>query len=324
MSKFDEQYLDLCDKILREGERVVNYSDTTDTKRDPRTSLTMPNHLSQAKSASATIRIPHYFLEFDLQEEFPILTTKFVAFKSAVLEMLWIWQVQSNDVSWLTDRGVKIWNEWKIADDGTYQGRNINQIYHELHPHEPKIDFAGTIGTAYGWIADKYQLTQSLIETLKNAPANRRMVMSLWQNEWLPTAALPSCVWSNEWIVSGDRLNLMVHSRSNDAPLGLPFNITQYAVLCHLIAQSVGLNPGKLSFTINDAHIYENQIPGIKEQIRRRDDKLKQDGALFPAPRLWINPDVTDFFAFDHSRGLKDIRLENYQHQGKIAMPVTE
>lgn len=324
MSKFDDQYLDLCDKILREGERVVNYSDKTNTKRSTRATSTMPNHLSQAKQGSATIRIPHYVFEFDLQEEFPILTTKFVAFKSAALEMLWIWQVQSNRVEWLRERGVKIWNEWEIDSQGNYMGRNINQIFADLHPSEPQEDFAHTIGTAYGWIVNKYQLTQSLIETLKADPANRRMVMSLWQNEWLPTAALPSCVWSNEWIVSGDRLNIMVHSRSNDAPLGLPFNITQYAVLCHLIAQTVGLKPGKMTYTISDAHIYENQIDGIKEQIRRRDEKLKKDGALFPAPKLWINPEITDFFSFDNSKELKDIKLENYEHQGKIAMPVTE
>lgn len=312
MSKFDDQYLELCDKILTKGERVVNYKDKTNSTRSAKTSLTMPNHVSQAQSESATIRISHYFLEFDLQEEFPILTTKFVAFKSAVLEMLWIWQVQSNKVQWLRDRGVKIWNEWEVDKDGNYMGRHIGKEY------------AGTIGTAYGWIVNKYQLTQSLIETLKTDPSNRRMVMSLWQNEWLPTAALPSCVWSNEWIVTGDKLNLMVHSRSNDAPLGLPFNITQYAVLCHLIAQCVGLKPGKMSFTINDAHIYENQIDGIKEQLRRRDDKLAQDGSLYPAPKLWINPDITDFFKFDHSKELKDIKLIDYQHQGKIAMPVTE
>ena len=280
MSKFDDQYLELCNTILTEGERVVNYKDKTNSTRSKKASLTMPNHISQAKNGSATVRIPHYFLEFDLQEEFPILTTKFVAFKSAVLEMLWIWQVQSNNVKWLRDRGVKIWNEWEIDQNGDYMGRHIGKEY------------AGTIGTAYGWIVNKYQLTQSLIETLKTDPSNRRMVMSLWQNEWLPTAALPSCVWSNEWIVSGDKL--------------------------------MGLKPGKMSFTINDAHIYENQIDGIKEQLRRRDEKLSQDGELYPAPKLWINPDITDFFKFDHSKELKDIKLVNYQHQGKIAMPVTE
>lgn len=320
MSRFDEQYLDLCNKILTEGERVVNYKDKSDTARSKKTSLTMPNHIVQAKQESATIRIPHYTLEFDLQEEFPILTTKFVAFKTAVLEMLWIWQVQSNDVKWLHDRGVKIWNEWEVPEDGIYMGRDFKKLYKEKGLKENPI---GTIGTAYGWVVNRYQLTQSLIETLKTDQTNRRMVMSLWQNEWIPTATLPSCVWSNEWIVSGDRLNLMVHSRSNDAPLGLPFNISQYAVLLSLIAQTVGLKPGKMTFTINDAHIYENQIDGIKEQLKRRDDIIKERGKMYDAPKLWINPEVKDFFAFDNSKELKDIKLIDYQHQGKIAMPIT-
>ncbi len=320
MSRFDEQYLDLCNKILTEGERVVNYKDKSDTARSKKTSLTMPNHVVQAKQESATIRIPHYTLEFDLQEEFPILTTKFVAFKTAVLEMLWIWQVQSNDVKWLHNRGVKIWNEWEVPEDGVYMGRDFKKLYKEKGLKENPI---GTIGTAYGWVVNRYQLTQSLIETLKTDQTNRRMVMSLWQNEWIPTATLPSCVWSNEWIVSGDRLNLMVHSRSNDAPLGLPFNISQYAVLLSLIAQTVGLKPGKMTFTINDAHIYENQIDGIKEQLKRREDIIKERGKMYDAPKLWINPEVKDFFAFDNSKELKDIKLIDYQHQGKIAMPIT-
>lgn len=312
MSRFDEQYLDLCDKILREGERVVNYKDKTDTARSKRTSQTMPNHLIQAKQQSATIRLPHYFLEFDLEEEFPILTTKFVAFKTAVLEMLWIWQVQSNDVSWLTDRGVKIWNEWEVPADGVYMGRDFKKLYAEKGIKENPV---GTIGTAYGWVVNRYQLTQSLIETLKNDQTNRRMVMSLWQNEWIPTATLPSCVWSNEWIVSGGRLNLMVHSRSNDAPLGMPFNVSQYATLCYLLAQVTGLNPGKMTYVINNAHIYENQIDGIKEQMTRES---------FKAPTLWINPEIKDFYEFDNSKDLKDIRLDNYQNAGTIRMPVTE
>lgn len=320
MSRFDDQYLDLCDKILTKGERVVNYKDTTGKARSKNASVTMPNHLVQAKEKSATIRIPHHILEFDLQEEFPILTTKFVAFKTAVLEMLWIWQVQSNNVKWLHDRGVKIWNEWEVPESGVYMGRDFKKLYKEKDLKEDPI---GTIGTAYGWVVNRYQLTQSLIETLKNDQTNRRMVMSLWQNEWIPTATLPSCVWSNEWIVSGDKLNLMVHSRSNDAPLGLPFNITQYAVFLSLIAQTVGLKPGKMTFTINDAHIYENQIDGIKEQLRRRDEIIKERGKMYDAPKLWINPEVKDFFAFDNSKELKDIRLIDYQHQGKIAMPIT-
>jgi thymidylate synthase len=215
---------------------------------------------------------------------------------------------------------VKIWNEWEVPEDGVYMGRDFKKLYKEKGLKENPI---GTIGTAYGWVVNRYQLTQSLIETLKTDRTNRRMVMSLWQNEWIPTATLPSCVWSNEWIVSGDRLNLMVHSRSNDAPLGLPFNISQYAVFLSLIAQTVGLKPGKMTFTINDAHIYENQIDGIKEQLKRRDDIIKERGKMYDAPKLWINPEVKDFFAFDNSKELKDIKLIDYEHQGKIAMPIT-
>ncbi|MBQ3410129.1 thymidylate synthase [Candidatus Saccharibacteria bacterium] len=311
MARFDEQYLNLCERILRDGEKVVNYHTTGTEKRSNTTASTMPNHLAQAKEGATTIRIPHQIMQFDLSEEFPILTTKFVAFKAAVLEMLWIWQEQSNKVSWLQERGVKIWNEWEIDKNGDYMGRHIGKEY------------AGTIGTAYGWVVNRYQLTQSLIDTLKNDTTNRRMVMSLWQNEFLPTAALPSCVWSNEWIVTGDKLNVMVHSRSSDVPLGLPFNIAQYAVLCHLIAQSTGLKPGVLTFTINDAHIYENQIPGIEEQLRRRDEIFRKSGDFLPAPKLWVNPKVKDFFKFDNSRELRDIRLEDYQHQGKIKMAIT-
>ena len=151
------------------------------------------------------------------------------------------------------------------------------------------------------------------------------MIMSLWQNEWLKTAALPSCVWNTQWSVSENKkLNVIVTVRSNDVPLGMPFNVTQYAALLSLIAKVCNLEPGLMTYIINDAHIYENQIPGIEEQLRRRDEKLKKDGALFKAPKLYINPEITDFFKFDNSKELKDIQLIDYKHQGRIMMPVTE
>lgn len=306
MSKFDEQYLNLCERILRDGEKVVNYTHKTESSN-----TSMPNHLAQAETESATIRLPHQILEFDLSEELPVLTTKFTVFKAAVLEMLWIWQVQSNDVRWLQERGVKIWNEWEIDENGDYMGKHFGK------------EFAHTIGTAYGWIVNKYHLTQDLIETLKNDPGNRRMVLSLWQNEYLPTAALPSCVWSNEWNIVNGRVNLLVNSRSTDVPLGLPFNITQYATFLCMIAHCLNLKPGKMTFITNDAHIYENQVDGIREQLRRRDEKIAQDGKLFDAPKLWLNPEVHDFFEFDHSRELRDIKLLDYEHQGKLKMEIS-
>ena len=267
--------------------------------------------------------MPHEILKFDLEEEFPILTSKKVGFKSAVLEILWIYQVASNDVRWLKDRNVKIWNEWEISETGEYQGRNINEIFKKNHPSEKPENFAHTIGTAYGWIVNKYKLIENLIETLKNNPGNRRMVLSLWQNEWLETAALPSCVWNSQWNLIDGRLNLLVTSRSTDVPLGLPYNIVQYAVLCNLIAKTVGAKPGIFTFITNDAHIYENQIEGIKEQIKRYDEAIKNNSLPKP-PTLWINPEITDFYAFDNSRELKDIKLENYENLGVIKMPVTE
>ena len=321
MSKFDDQYIDLCKRILAEGEKITNYKKSD--SRSAKVAQAIPDHTAQGSSAAATIRLPHQVLSFDLSEEFPILTSKKVAFKTAVLEILWIYQQASNDVRWLQERGIKIWNEWEIAEDGSYQGRNLNEIFASKHPEEKPQNFAHTIGTAYGWIVKRYDLIRNLIETLKSNPGNRRMVLSLWQNEWLETAALPSCVWNSQWNVTDGRLNLLVTSRSSDVPLGLPFNVVQYAVLCHLIAQSVGVEPGQMTFITNDAHIYENQIEGIKEQIARY-DRAMADGTLPKAPKLWLNPEVKDFYQFDSSRELKDIKLEGYENLGVIKMPVTE
>ena len=321
MSKFDDQYIALCKKVLAHGEHITNYQSSD--QRSASVATAIPDHTAQGQSAAQTIRLPHQIMQFDLTEEFPILTTKKVGFKTAVLEILWIYQAASNDVRWLQDRGVKIWNEWEISASGEYQGRNINQIFATQHPTEPETDFAHTIGTAYGWVANRYHLIENLIETLKSAPGNRRMVLSLWQNEWLETAALPSCVWNSQWNLIDGRLNLLVTSRSTDIPLGLPFNIVQYAVLCHLIARTVGATPGQFTFITNDAHIYENQISGIREQISRY-DAATQSGTLPPPPRLWLNPDIHDFYDFDNSRALKDIKLEGYEHLGVIKMPITE
>lgn len=302
MTKFDDQYIDLCKRILEHGQKIQNYSGAHG-------SSAMPDHVAQ--NGTRTIRLPHQIMQFDLESEFPILTSKKVAFKTAVLEILWIFQEQSNDVRWLQERGIHIWDEWEIPEDGKYMGR-------EWDPKE----FAHTIGTAYGWIVRRYELTQNLIETLKNDPGNRRMVLSLWQNEYLPTAALPSCVWNSQWNITDGRLNILVTSRSSDVPLGLPFNIVQYATLCCMIASVIGAKPGQLTFVTNDAHIYENQVDGIREQIARY-EKAKADGTLPPAPKLWINPEIDDFFKFDNSKALSDVRLEGYENLGAIKMPIS-
>ncbi|MBR3228645.1 thymidylate synthase [Candidatus Saccharibacteria bacterium] len=321
MSKFDDQYIDLCRRILEQGEKITNYK--AQDNRSGATASAIPDHRAQASSGASTFRLPHQVMQFDLSEEFPILVSKKVGFKTAVLEILWIYQVASNDVRWLKDRGVKIWDEWEISESGEYQGRNINQIFKEKHPDLPEENFAHTIGTAYGWIVNRYDLIRNLIETLKSNPGNRRMVLSLWQNEWLETAALPSCVWNTQWNLIDGKLNLLVTSRSSDVPLGLPFNVVQYAVLCNLIARTVGAKPGQMTFITNDAHIYENQVDGIREQIARYDKAVKENN-LPEAPELFINPKIHDFYKYDNSRELKDIKLEGYKDLGVIKMPVTE
>ena len=300
MSKFDKEYLKLCKKILKEGIEVEN------------------------RTGINTIKIPGYEFEFDLGEEFPILTTKQLFFKNAITEMLWIYQAQSNDVRWLQERNNHIWDEWEIKEDGKwYATQMLPDENGKLVKTKVVKDFgnewAHTIGTAYGWIVKKYKLIDNLIDTIKNNPTDRRMIMSLWQNEWLKTAVLPSCVWSSEWDVTNGKLNLWVHQRSCDVPLGLPFNITQYSVLLYLIAHVTGLKPGKLFWSIKDAHIYVNQIEGIKEQIKRGDEL--ED---LPAPEIWINPDIKDFYEFDNSKELKDIKVLKYQHHGKINFPIAQ
>ena len=299
MSKFDKDYLTLCEKILNEGVEVEN------------------------RTGVNTVKIPGYFFEFDLEKEFPILTTKQVFFKNAITEMLWIYQEQSNDVRWLQERNNHIWDEWEIAEDGKWKAtQNVLENGHLVKKEivrEFDKKYAHTIGTAYGWIVKRYHLIDELIDKIKNNPTDRRMIMSLWQNEFLNTAVLPSCVWSSEWDVTDGKINLWVHQRSCDVPLGLPFNITQYAVLLSLIASVTGLKPGKMYWSIKDAHIYVNQIDGIKEQIRR--GKELED---LPAPTLWINPEIKDFYKFDNSKELKDIKIVNYKHHGKIEFKITQ
>ena len=253
----------------------------------------------------------------------------------------------------------------KIDDNGNVmtaksiiEGKNIKEAkYYGL-------EYANTIGTAYGYIVNRYQHTKNLIETIKNNPNDRRMVKSLWQDEFLRTAVLPSCVWSTEWDVTKNKINLMVHQRSCDVPLGLPFNITQYATLLKMIAQVTDKEPGTITYSIKDAHIYVNQLKGIKKQLERLEkynsfsklndnylESLKEtlleqqklfdknseeykeldsniriiDMILNPTkPELILNPSIKDFFEFDNSKDLKDIKVKNYKHMGTIKFPVAQ
>ena len=296
MSVWDKEYCKLLKEIVEHGVEVEN------------------------RTGINSVKIPAWHFELDLGKEFPILTTKQVFIRQAVLEMLWIYQAQSNDVRWLQERNVHIWDEWEVAEDGIWRATqrlpdgtvaNIEKNF--------GTQWAHTIGTAYGYIVKRYKLIDELISKLKSNPQDRRMLMSLWQNEFLDTAVLPSCVWSSEWDVTDGKLNAWVHQRSCDVPLGLPFNVTQYAVLLNMLAQVCGLEAGTLNWSIKDAHIYTNQLSGVKEQLERFETK----GDL-PAPKLWINPEVKDFYDFDNSIDCKDVKLVGYEHMGKISFPIAQ
>jgi thymidylate synthase len=277
---FDKQYCELLKKILEEGELFEN------------------------RTGVDTLSIPGGGYVFDVGNEFPILESKKIMLKNALSELLWIYQVQTNVVSWLRERGNNIWNEWEVDSDGIYR---IYESTTEEYDEDKEVnvydldgniiigmkaksniegknikaakyfgkEFAGTIGTAYGYIIKKYKRLDYVINALINNPHDRRMVISLWQDADLRTAVLPSCVWSNEYKVYKGTLNCFVDQRSADVPLGLPFNISQYAILMLLLAKVSGLQPGKLYYNIADAHIYVNQIDGIKKQLANYEKMLK-------------------------------------------------
>ena len=279
MSKFDNMYIELCEKILSEGK------------------------LHHNRTGVDTYRILGHTFLFDLSEEFPAFTLKPCSIRGPVTELFWFYKAQSNDVRWLRERGVTIWDEWEIDEDGIYRQGGNNREF--------GVEFAHTIGTAYGYIADKCQYPQKNIDMIINQPESRRNIIDFWQEEYLKTAVLPPCVYNCQFIVDGEQLNIRVTQRSCDVGLGLPYNITQYAAFLCLIAHVTGKKRGQMLYQITDCHIYENHIDGIKEQIARKDIAKK-------APELWINPEIKNFFDFDDSKEFKDIKYIGYEHCGKL------
>ena len=272
LTKYDYYYLSIANKILSEGEM-----------RDNRTGI-------------KAISLPHVCITIDLEEDgFPILASKFVGFKTAVKELLWIWQMQSNDVRKLQDMNVHIWDEWMQED--------------------------GTIGKAYGYQLAKYKQVDNLIKTIKEDPTSRRMITTLWNIEDLPEMALQPCAFQTLWNVNKGKLNCMLTIRSNDWFLGNPFNVAQYAALVHMIAQVTNYKPGRLTVCINDAHIYENHIPQIQEQLGLVDMNEMFETFItdrFCKPKLVLNEDIKDFYDFT----IDDIKLDGYIPGPKIKAKV--
>lgn len=216
---------------------------------------------------------------YDLSKEFPAITLRKTYVKSAIDELLWIWQKKSNNVH---DLKSHIWDSW--ADEN------------------------GSIGKAYGYqlgVKHKYKegmmdQVDRLIYDLKNNPYSRRMLTNIYVHQDLSEMNLYPCAYSMIFNVTGDRLNAILNQRSQDVLAANNWNVVQYAVLVHMLAQVTGFKPGELVHVIADAHIYDRHIPIVKELITR---------PTHPAPKFYMNPDVKDFYDFT----LDDFRIEDYE-----------
>ena len=261
-----KQYLDLLEHVLENGVRKTD------------------------RTGTGTVSVFGPQLRFDLQEGFPVLTTKKLHLKSIIYELLWFLKGDTN-VKYLQQHGVRIWNEWA----------NEN----------------GDLGPVYGaqwrnWNGENIDQISMVIDQIKNNPDSRRMIVTAWNPSVLPqsgktfaenvalgNAALPPChAWFQFYVANG-RLSLQMYQRSADIFLGVPFNIASYSLLLMMVAQVTGLEPGEFVHTFGDAHIYLNHLEQVKLQLTRAPRKL---------PKMILNPKVKSIFNFQ----FEDFTLEGY------------
>ncbi|WP_314149752.1 thymidylate synthase [uncultured Leifsonia sp.] len=229
-------------------------------------------------------------LRFDLADGFPLITTKRVHFKSIAYELLWFLRGESN-VGWLRENGVTIWDEW--------------------------ADERGELGPVYGvqwrsWPAPDgthIDQIQQVIDTLRTNPDSRRIIVSAWNVADIPDMALAPCHAFFQFYVADGKLSCQLYQRSADMFLGVPFNIASYALLTHMVAQQVGLQPGEFVWTGGDCHIYDNHVEQVTEQLTRDP---------FPAPRLRFARKPESIFDYRY----EDFVVEDYQHHPAIRAAV--
>lgn len=232
------------------------------------------------RTGTGTISCFGYQMRFDLQKGFPLLTTKKVHLKSIIHELLWFLAGDTN-VRYLQDNGVRIWNEWADPDG------SLGHIYGYQWRSWPAAD-----GTFVDQISE-------VVETLKNNPDSRRIIVSAWNVGDLKNMNLPPCHAFFQFYVADGKLSLQLYQRSADTFLGVPFNIASYALLTMMMAQVCGYEPGEFIHTFGDVHIYNNHLEQVREQLSRTPRQL---------PVMRINPEVNDIFKFKYD----DFKLEGY------------
>ena len=236
--------------------------------------------LKEDRTGTGTISVFGYQLRCNLEDGFPLLTTKKVHLKSIIYELLWFLRGDTN-VHWLQEHGVRIWNEW--ADENG----ELGPVYGHQWRSWPDYN-GGTI--------DQIAL---LIDQIKNNPNSRRHIVSAWNVAEVNNMALPPCHTLFQFYVADNRLSLQLYQRRADLFLGVPFNIASYALLLMMVAQVCGLKPGEFVHTFGDAHIYRNHFDQVREQLTREPRQL---------PVMRLNPEVNDLLDFTY----EDFTLEGY------------
>lgn len=242
------------------------------------------------RTGTGTRSVFGWQLRFDLNEGFPLLTTKKLHLRSIVHELLWFLRGETN-TAYLKENKVSIWDEW--------------------------ADEHGELGPVYGkqwrrWAAaDGREIDQMrwVVDEIKRNPDSRRLIVSAWNVADLPDMALMPCHTMFQFYVADGKLSCQLYQRSGDIFLGVPFNIASYALLTHMVAQATGLAVGDFVHTLGDAHLYSNHFDQAREQLSRQPR---------PLPRLALNPAVTDLFAFAYD----DIAIEDYDPLPAIKAPV--
>ncbi|MDE6360004.1 MAG: thymidylate synthase [Muribaculaceae bacterium] len=232
------------------------------------------------RTGTGTRSVFGYQMRFNLEEGFPLLTTKKLHLKSIIYELLWFLKGDTN-ARYLQDNGVRIWNEWADPDG------NLGHIYGYQWRSWPGYD---------GEFID--QITEA-VETIRHNPDSRRIIVSAWNVADLKRMNLPPCHAFFQFYVADGRLSLQLYQRSADTFLGVPFNIASYALLTMMMAQVCGLRPGDFIHTLGDAHIYNNHFGQVEEQLSRTPRAL---------PVMKINPEVKSIFDFKY----EDFTLEGY------------
>lgn len=247
-------------------------------------------HRKTDRTGTGTLSVFGHQSRYDLAAGFPLLTTKKVHLKSIIHELLWFLQGSTN-VRYLQENGVSIWDEWARED--------------------------GELGPVYGYqwrswpTPDGQHIDQisQLLQQLRSNPDSRRMIVSAWNVGQIDQMALPPCHAFFQFYVAEGRLSCQLYQRSADLFLGVPFNIASYALLTLMVAQVCGLQAGEFIHTLGDAHIYQNHLSQVEEQLARSPKAL---------PVMRLNPEVNDLFAFR----FEDFTLENYDPWPAIKAPV--